>query len=80
MRACVRADLQGIVLPLDDVQWLAGVGEVDHDEGHGGGDGCHQHGLHHLETGPVDVPEGSAQLSSASRHDTLTTRVMDKTY
>lgn len=50
------AYLQRVLLSVLPVQRLAVVGEVDHGEGHGRGHGCHQHGLHHLQTRAVDVP------------------------
>lgn len=40
------AALQGLAIP----------GRVYQHEGHRGGDSGHQHGLNHLEAGPVDVP------------------------
>lgn len=52
--------LQGIChrAPLDG---LAVSRAVNHDEAHSGCHCCHQHGLDHLEAGPVDVPAKGAE-------------------
>ena len=53
---CVCVYLQWVLLSVLWPQRLTVVGEVDHSEWHCRGHRSNQHGLHHLQTRAMDVP------------------------
>lgn len=66
--------------PVGPTSYLEGVGHgaalqrlavsrrVDQHKSDSGCDSSHQHGLNHLEAGPVDVPRANIGMDQASRH------------
>lgn len=50
------------------LQGLAVPGRVDQHKGDSGCNSGHQHGLNHLEAGPVDVPRANTGMDQASGH------------